>query len=424
MGWTLLPFLRTLPHALDHALNLPGRDGDAAGLGQVCLVRIVAQPLLAASIYEMEHLRCSRCGAVFTAPAPPEALEGKYDPNVGTMLAIQRYGAGLPMYRTEAWQKCFGVPMPASTQWELIDQASVIPALVYDTLITAGAQGRLHHNDDTSMRVLDLRMEISAQEEGGRTGIFTTNILCQAGPNQIALFFTGRLHAGENLDQLLKRRAPGLEIPLQMCDALSRNLPKNSQTDTSNCLTHARRNFVDQIDNYPQECRKVVESIRQIYHVDEQIKAEGLSDQERLRRHQEQSGPVMEELKKWMQEQLDQKKVEPNSGLGQAISYMLNHWKALTRFLHVAGAPLDNNICERALKMAILHRKNSLFYKTLHGAQVGDVFMSLIHTCQLNGVNPFDYLTALQKHADEVLQDPARWLPWNYQQALPPMESG
>src|SRR6185295_7857540 len=83
-----------------------------------------------------------------------------------------------------------------------------------------------------------------------------------------------------------------------------------------------------------------------------------------------------------------------------------------------AGAPLDNNICERALKKAILHRKNALFYKTQNGARVGDLFMSLIYTCQLNEVNPFDYLTHLQQHAAELATDAERWLPWNYRATL------
>jgi len=106
--------------------------------------------------------------------------------------------------------------------------------------------------------------------------------------------------------------------------------------------------------------------------------------------------------------------VEPNSGLGQAISYMLNHWKKLTLFLHKAGAPLDNNICERALKKVILHRKNSYFFKTQNGADVADLYMSLIYTCELNGVNAFDYLTELERHAGELASHPEQWMPWNY----------
>ena len=111
-------------------------------------------------------------------------------------------------------------------------------------------------------------------------------------------------------------------------------------------------------------------------------------------------------------------KTEPNSGLGKAISYLLNHWQKLTLFLRQAGAPIDNNIVERALKKAILNRKNALFYKTLNGAGVGDLFMSLIHTCELNGANPFDYLTELQRHAAELKGNPAEWMPWNYRETL------
>ncbi len=125
-----------------------------------------------------------------------------------------------------------------------------------------------------------------------------------------------------------------------------------------------------------------------------------------------------------MRQQLDQKRVEPNSGLGQAFNYMLKHWDPLTLFLRQAGAPLDNNLCERALKMAILHRKNSMGYKTQNGARLGDMFMSLIHTCRLCAANPLDYLNALQRHAKEALEHPTRWLPWNYEQALPPFDTG
>ena len=104
--------------------------------------------------------------------------------------------------------------------------------------------------------------------------------------------------------------------------------------------------------------------------------------------------------------------------IGVAINYMLKRWDALTLFLRVPGAPLDNNICERALKKSILHRKNSLFYLTEHGARVGDTFMSLIYTCELSAANPFEYLTALQNHADQVAQGPEHWMPWNYADAL------
>ena len=391
------------------------------------IIRIVAQPLCQATLYELERLRCALCGAVFTAPAPPEAVTSKYDPSVGTMLALMRYGAGQPMYRMDKWQTHFGVPLPASTQWELIEAASTTPALIYDALIGVAAQGRLLHHDDTPMRVHSLRQQLTQAppppEGQKRTGIFTTSIVSQVGPHPVALFFTGDKHAGENLDQVLQRRATGLEKPLQMCDGLSRNQSKEFETILCNCILHGRRMFVDVVESFPEECRFVIESLREVYRCDALTKAQKLSDAARLALHQEQSRPVLDKLHGWMEEQFAQRKVEPNSGLGQAITYMLKRWEPLTRFLEVPGAPLDNNLSERALKMAILHRKNSLSYKTLNGARVGHIFMSLIHTCQLNRVNPFDYLMALQRHSQEVLKEVSRWLPWNFAEASEPSDT-
>jgi hypothetical protein len=132
----------------------------------------------------------------------------------------------------------------------------------------------------------------------------------------------------------------------------------------------------------------------------------------------------MADLERWMTEQMEEKKTEPNSSLGRAFSYMLKRWDKLTLFLRVPGAPLDNNICERALKKAILHRKNALFYKTKNGALVGDIFMSLIYTAELSGANPFDYLTTLLKHSEELRRSPHEWMPWNYQATVAALTEG
>ena len=197
-----------------------------------------------------------------------------------------------------------------------------------------------------------------------------------------------------------------------------RNAPEPLKTILSNCLTHGRRRFVEVAAHFPEECLYVLDILKTVYAHDDQAKRQGLSHQQRLEWHQAHSGPKMAELKIRLAEQLEQKKVEPNSGLGEAIGYMLRHWQKLTLFLRQPGAPLDNNVCERALKKAILHRKNACFYKTLNGARVGDLFMSLIHTCELNKVNPFDYLTQLQKHLDTATSSPANWMPWNYNDRL------
>ena len=212
-----------------------------------------------------------------------------------------------------------------------------------------------------------------------------------------------------------------------MCDALSRNAPKLSagtEALLANCLSHGRRQCVDVAANFPHECRYVLETLGAVYGVDAEAREQGLSWDARLQLHQEKSGPLMEELQKWMTEQLNGNQTEPNSGLGKAMKYMLRHWHKLTLFLRQAGAPLDNNICERALKMVVLLRKNALFYRTQHGADVGDLFTSLIHTCDLNQVNSFDYLTELQRHAAKLAANPAEWMPWNYRDTLARLSAG
>jgi hypothetical protein len=203
-----------------------------------------------------------------------------------------------------------------------------------------------------------------------------------------------------------------------MSDALACNFTGVFARIMANCLTHGRRKFVDIIEHFPQECRYVIEVLAQVYAHDAHCRDEALLGEQRLLYHQSHSAEPMQILHKWMNAQIDQKQVEPNSALGEALRYMLNNWNALTLFLRKAGAPLDNNICERALKRAILHRKNSMFYKTPKGAEVGDVYMSLIHTCELCHINPFAYLQALQVHAKDVMEHCALWLPWNYREQL------
>jgi hypothetical protein len=399
------------------------------------LVRVTGQPPLCAKIFHLQKLRCNLCGDIFEARPPAGVGRRKYDETAASMIGLLKYGGGFPWNRLHKLQDCVGIPLPSSTQWDIVRDAarSLLPA--YEELERLAAQGRVLHNDDTTMKILarmGRRREEQARERGNgaaqgrggddvkpdRKGIFTSGIVSQAGQRQIALFCTGARHAGENLKALLEHREQALAPPIQMCDALSRNVPKDFKTILANCLAHGRRQFVDQVENFPRECECVLRVLAKVYKNDAIAKKRNLTDAERLRFHQAESGPGMEKLHAWLQKQIAEKLVEPNSGMGGAIEYMLKHWEELTLFLRKAGAPLDNNICERALKMAILHRKNSLFYKTDNGARVGDVYMSIIHTCDLNGADPFDYLTQLQRHAKQVRAHPEQWLPWTYRQTI------
>jgi transposase len=392
------------------------------------LVRITGQPPLAATIYHLQKLRCHLCGQVFTAPMPAEADNGKYAATAGSMIGLLKYGSGFPFNRLEGLQGYLEIPLPASTQWDIVQAVATNLSPAFEELIRQAAQGEVLHNDDTTVKILELmgrsrpEARAGANGEGNaadeRSGLFTSGVVALRDGRRVALFFSGRRHAGENLAEVLKLRAAELPPPIQMCDALSRNLPGELQTIVAHCLAHARRQFVDVYDRFPEQCRHLLEALAVVYRNDAIAKERQLSPEARLQWHQEASQPTMQQLHAWLTRQLDEKLTEPNSALGSAIRYMLRHWEKLTLFLRQACAPLDNNLCERALKKAILHRKNALFYKTRNGARVGDLFMSLIYTCQLNQANPFDYLTQLQRHTDQLAAGPQLWMPWNYREAL------
>jgi hypothetical protein len=333
------------------------------------------------------------------------------------------------LHRLARLQESLAVPVPASTQWDVVLERMAVLLPVYQELVRRAADGSIVHNDDTFMRILEFmgrrRAKLLASgklPDPDRTGLFTTAIVSITPAGPIAMFATGRQHAGENLADVLEERSAGLRSPIQMCDALERNLPKGHRVIESNCLAHGRRHIVDQAESFPSECRHVLEQLQVVFHNEALCKTERWSGEERLRFHQEESGPVMDSLKIWMNQQFEEKRVEPNSGLGKAFSYLLRRWDKLTLFLRVRDAPIENNICERILKMSIRHRRNSLFYRSSKGAHVGDVYMTLLHTAQLHGENPFAYLTALLSHRALVAAQPSEWLPWSYRSTLERLE--
>jgi hypothetical protein len=387
------------------------------------LVRITGMAPLMASVYELDQLRCNLCNEVFTAPTPEGIGDNKYDDSATGMIGMLKYGAGTPFNRIEKLQEGMGIPLPASTQWELVRDGADKLEPVHEELVNQAAQGKVIHNDDTTNKILGLTREqraeaLSDEQADSRTGVYTSGIVSIKDQQKIALFCTGAKHAGENLAEVLARRNAELPLPIQMCDALSRNITGEFESILTNCNTHARRKYVDVADDFPDECKHVLEILRNVYKNDATARERALSDEERLQFHQAESGPLMKELEEWMKKQFEERKVEPNSGLGEAIKYMQKHWNKLTLFLKMPGVPLDNNICERAIKKVVLHRKNSYFYRTTNGARVGDCFMSIIHTAELNGVAPFYYLVALLRHYQEVEKAPSEWMPWNYKDTM------
>jgi len=400
------------------------RSGDRCPLcerGQLYLfrslvrLRFTGQPLALVTRFELEQLRCGTCGALWTAPMPPEASQETYDVSLKVNLALAHYHLGLPFKRLESFQAMLGMPLSDATQWDLVEQVADSSYPVYEYLKKLGANQPLVYQDDTGARILSMIRENRSDPPPPRTGMYTT-VLQFEGEHAICLYFTGRQHAGENLDDILAYRDPEL-APIQwMSDGLAANTPTQHQDQTLdiNCIVHGRRKLVELEDYFPKESTQVIEAIAKVYKHEAECNKQRLTPDQRLAYHQQHSRGVMDNLKAWMEKQFEERCVEPNSRLGGAFNYLLKRWQSLTRFLEVPGAPLDNNTAERALKMILRLRKNSLFYANPHGAYVGDVLTSLIETCRLAGINPLDYLTALMHNRSAVFRDPGAWLPWNY----------
>jgi hypothetical protein len=393
-------------------------------------MRLEGNALLSAVRYELEKLRCSACGQIFTAPVPAVAGAEKYSARARAVLTLARYYLGVPWYRLEGFQALVGVPLPDATQWDQAELVGDCAHPIFKYLERMAAQGEVIFQDDTRQRVLALIEEnqqatAGAQVQGeaeaaGRRGMQTTALVVQVGERRIYLYYTGRRHAGENLERLLTQREPGRGKPLVMSDALSSNKAEEAGLIRCHCLAHGRRKFSELADDFPAESAVVVRALKLVYDHDEHARDQQLSAQERLVYHQTYSAPILTRLKTWLEEQAAQRLVEPNSSLGKAITYLLGHWETLTRFLAVPGAPLDNNTAERALKLCIRQRKNSLFYATEHSAYIASLLTSVIATCRQAGVNALDYLVAVQEHRQEVFAHPGAWLPWNYPTALAP----
>jgi transposase len=388
-------------------------------------LRIDGNALLSAIRYELEKLRCSACGEIFTAGLPAGVSEEKYSPQARAVLAVSRYYLGVAGYCLQGYQAMQGVPVPDATQWDQIELVGDCAYKVFERMEREAAQGEVMFHDDTGVRILELLKEnrdlvAVAQAQGlpapeGRTGMHTTALAVQVGKHTVILYYSSRRHAGENLQRLLDKREAGLEKPLAMSDALSSNeVADESMLIRCHCLAHGRRKFSDLEEVFPRESQVVLEVIGQVFDHDEQARKDHLSPEARLAYHQAHSRPLMDELKGWLDKQIDDHLVEPNSSLGKAIAYMQRHWETLTRFLSVPGAPMDNNLAERLLKLFIRQRKNSLFYKTPHSAYIASVLTSLIATCIYAGVNAVDYLVALQENRREVFLNPEAWLPWVY----------
>lgn len=383
------------------------------------VLRIVGQPWLQVEIYKPERLRCALCQKIFTAKLPDGvAGNSRSDYAAKAIVTLLKYRGGIPFYRQGQVQEILGAPVSASEIWEMTEDVANALQPIHSVLCQMASNAPLIHNDDTTAKILSRMKELKKLgEEAERTGTFTTGIVAifdETGVT-INLFFTGKNHAGENLNNLLNDRDKNLVPPIQQCDALSCNGAKDHETQLSNCLAHLRRKFYELIDYWPKVILKIIGDFSEIFVNDQRAPDD---PEERLKWHQEKTKPIMEGIKKFCNNLVEEKKVEPNSSLGKAIAYLNAHWEAFTLFLCIPGVPLTNNKNERLLKRAVLNRKNAYFFRNETGAKIADILMSVLETCISNKINPHDYLISVQKYRQDVSKNPQLWVPWLYGERL------
>ena len=383
------------------------------------LVRVSGAPLASATRYNLQKLRCGVCEIVYTAPLPEGVSDKKYDANFVAMLMINKYFMSVPLYRQDRLQHYLGIPLPASTQWDLMVAHEPMLKALYKALALDAANGLALCYDDTSVKIMSEIKAAKLAEKGKKSQhtCFTTGIVSLHEDHRSYLYITDNRTAGKCIAEIMALRDADLEPPIMMCDALPANIPQGISEDLyilCFCLVHARRQFYELPNGYDDLADKVIGLIATIY--DHEAHTKGYSPEKRLAYHIEKSIPVMEELKAYLEEQKSE--FEPNSVAGKAIDYILNRWTQLSQFLHQVHAPLDTNIVERALKLVIQVRKSSMFYKTLSSAAFASYVQSALYSAAQNELNPCDYMCALIENEQAVIQNPNAWLPWHYQETL------
>ena len=383
------------------------------------LIRVTGAPLASATRYNLQKLRCRICEIVYTAPKPAGVSDKKYDATFVSMLMINKYFMSVPLYRQDRLQNYLGIPLPASTQWDLMVAHEPMLKALYKALALDTANGLALCYDDTSVKIMSEIKAAKLAQKGEKIQhtCFTTGIVSLHEDHRSYLYITDNRTAGKCITEMMALRDADLDPPIMMCDALPANIPQGISEDLyilCYCLVHARRQFYELPNGYDDVSDKVIGLIGTIY--DHEAHTKGFSSEKRLAYHQEKSTPVMEELKAYLEEQ--QTAFEPNSVPGKAVDYILNRWTQLSQFLRQVHAPLDTNIVERALKLVIQVRKSSMFYKTLSSAAFASYVQSALYSAAQNEINPCDYMCALIENEKAVIENSNAWLPWNYQETL------
>jgi transposase len=401
------------------------------------VIRIVGQPMFGAEVHHHEQGRCRACGHSVRAESPTEVCEGlgtdyiRYDWSACAMLMVMHYFGGAPFKRIESLHEGWGVPMPDANQWQVASAGDDLLLPLYKALEQHAIQKATNFRiDDTGSMVIAIQKQIDAElaalESLGkstkdvRTGINATGLYWETPNGPVILFYTGRHHAGEIVDRVLRHRLLSSPKLVKCTDGASKNFDHEhaDQLVESTCNAHAFLKFRAIKDKHPLEYAEAGRVYQQVFDHDDEANALDLSPVDRMLYHRKHSKPLLEQLKKMCQEKITSKRVEPSSRLWEPLTFIINQWDRLTRFCSVPGVPLDTNLVEQALIMPVRYLAGSFNYQTEDGAVVGDHAMSLIATARANDVEPVAWLTECLRCHEDLAQRPEHYLPWVYRERL------
>jgi transposase len=422
--------VKTIPHALETSqFTCPccQKKMHRAHKKTVTIIRLQG---FSEERHEVETARCQTCNTTAEAQGPQEKTILQFAVPAASVLIAMRYAYGMPSYRMQEVSDSLGYRIPDSSQWDMFEFAASELSVFHAFLQQEAANAGVVQIDDTQARIVESTVALALAKMEGRTpertGVHTTAFLAKCAQGKICLFHSGLHHAGEIFQTVLGAKSTEDKVIL-MSDAASSNTCKLSKIAAdvvqANCNSHAVRRFRELEDNplFEDDTNEILKLYKEIFLRDRALKE--TPSAHRLAVHKKESLPQMLAIKDKINTDFLSKRVEPNSELGGAYQYFLNHFEKLSAFCTIQDAPICNNACERLLKRAIRHRKNSLFYRTKTGAAVGDIFMTILMTAKENELQPVEYLTDLLTHTALVNKNPKDWLPWNYPQTIKILQS-
>jgi hypothetical protein len=379
--------------------------------------------------HEAEQLQCNLCKTVFRAPLDErfeqDGVSGKrlYSYSAASVICIYKYFGGLPWFRQETLQTALGVNVPDSTMSDLTERVVNAAIHVGRYLCTSARDAVRLLGDDTGAQILELKSVIRAERRTGklvkRTGCHVSCVIAITSEgHRIVIYRVGIQHTGELLDEILEGRDPQLPVPLVMGDCHACNTVTVCRVIYGGCNAHAVRRFKAVKDRYPEEAGYALERYERIFDHEDHCKRVGLDDEQRLAYHRERSKPLFDEICEHGEMLFKEKKIEPNSDIGEAYGYVSNNRVRLSAFLRHPGMDLHNNESERTLRLPVRLRDNIPFFKNAIGAKWAEAIWTVGDTALACGKNLLDYFNALQANEEDVRRNPQLWVPWAFRERL------